>query len=267
MNKNQTALITGASSGIGLEFARLLASEGYNLVMVARDETQLLETKRKLEEAFDIDIRVITKDLSKHEIATEICNELEKEHIQIDVLINNAGVGLFGDFADTDWNRESDILQLNVVTLTHLTKLLIPQMIKRKHGHVLNVASTASFRPGPLMSVYCATKAYVLSLSQAIAKEVAGTGVSVTALCPGPTDTLFNETAGVQKAPLPGSQKIASPREVAEFGYRAMLRGNSVAIHGLKNRATVLIGKFLPRQVITNLVYKKRKGWRIDRQS
>jgi short-subunit dehydrogenase len=266
MNQNETALITGASSGIGLEFARLLGRKGYNLVLVARDDKKLLDLKKELDARFDIRIKVIPQDLSKNEAATEIYNTLERDHLQIDLLINNAGFGLFGDFAHTDWNREAGMLQVNVVTLTHLTKLLMTRMIERKHGHILNVASTGSFRPGPMMSVYCASKAYVLSFSEAIAAEVDGTGVSVTALCPGPTDTRFNKTAGLKKTGSQGEVNTADPREVAEHGYRAMLRGKSVAIHGFRNKVTVGMGKLLPRQVVTGLVHKKRKRWRTTGQ-
>lgn len=266
MNQNETALITGASSGIGLEFARLLGSKGYNLVLVARDEKKLHDIKNELEDRFGIETIVIPRDLSKNEAAVEIHNALEKDHIRIDVLINNAGVGLFGDFTHTDWNREAGILQVNVVTLTHLTKILMSRMMERRHGYILNVASTGSFRPGPLMSVYCASKAYVLSFSEAIAAEAAGTGVSVTALCPGPTDTRFNKAAGLRKAGAQAEGNAAAPGDVAEFGFRMMLGGKSVAIYGFKNRVMTGLGKLLPRRVVAGLVHKKRKRWKIRKQ-
>ena len=256
MNQNKTALITGASGGIGYEFAKLLAKDNYNLVLVARSEEKLQQLKMDLETGFKISAKVITKDLSKMGAVDEICNELDKEKIAINILINNAGLGNFGEFTETNWQKEAEMIQLNILALTHLTKLILKRMVERKNGKILNLASTASFQPCPLMAVYGATKAYVLSFSEAIANELKGTGVTVTALCPGPTKTNFSNKANMQNSKLFNDKKLSSSEEVAKYGYEAMKKGKTVVIYGLKNKVLAFSARFAPRNLVTKISRK-----------
>ncbi|HLN57107.1 MAG TPA: SDR family oxidoreductase, partial [Thermoanaerobaculia bacterium] len=191
------ALVTGASSGIGKELARLIAADGYDLVLVARRQERLEELARELSVAHGVSARVIAADLADPDSPKRIVEELEAERIAVDVLVNNAGFGIYGRLWNSDITRQLEIIQVNVVALTDLTGRLLPGMVSRKRGRIVNVASTAAFQPGPYQAVYYATKAYVLSFSEAIAEELKGTGVTVTALCPGPTTTEFQEAAGL----------------------------------------------------------------------
>ncbi len=249
----KTVLITGASGGIGNAFARLFAAKGHDLVLVARQRQKLEAIKQTLEGAHPIKVHVIACDLSIVGSPKDIYNDLKQNSIPIDILINNAGAGLWGRFIETRWDKELHIMQLNVVNLVHLTKLILPQMIKRGEGAVLNVASTVGFVPGPLMSIYYASKSFLLSFSQALSCELKGTGVSVTTLCPGPTQTDFQQTAEVKK---PGLQGMASAERVAEFGYRALLKKQRVAIYGFKNNVLVGLTQVLPRNLVANIMYK-----------
>jgi len=198
----QTALVTGASSGIGLELARLFAAGGYGLVLVARSGGKLEELANELRNRHGVDVRVMAIDLARPESSEELVRELEQAGVAVDVLVNNAGFATFGPFAETHLRAELEELQLNVVTLTHLTKKLLPGMLARRRGGVLNVASTAAFQPGPLMAVYYASKAYVLSFTEALAEELRGTGVTISALCPGPTVTGFQKRAAMEDSGL-----------------------------------------------------------------
>lgn len=189
----KTALITGASSGIGLEFANLLAKDGYHVVLTARNEKRLSEIANELKAKHGVDVTVLAKDLSLTDAAEELTAEILAKGIEVDILINNAGFAAYGPFDETSWKDEKDMIQVNITALTTLTKQLLPGMIKRNRGKILNVASTAAFQPGPLMAVYYATKAYVLSFSEAIDYELSHTNVSVTALCPGATATNFEK--------------------------------------------------------------------------
>lgn len=250
---NKTALITGASSGIGLELARLFARDGYNLVLVARSEIKLRELADELQQAHGIQITVLAHDLSQPQVPDAIFEALQKQKAQVDVLVNNAGVGTYGPFAEIDWDKERDLLQINIVTLTHLTKLFLPLMLERRSGKILNVASTAAFQPGPLMAVYYASKAYVLSFSQALSNECQGTGVTITALCPGPTQSDFQERAAMTQSKLVQGTLMSS-QEVAAQGYKAMQRGKRRIITGRSNRAWTLAAKFLPTGATLKLV-------------
>ncbi len=187
----KTVLITGASAGIGLEFARLFANDGFKLVITASNEQRLLERARQLHDDHNAEVEVIAEDLSCDGAAARLVREIEKRQLEIDVLVNNAGFGVYGMFSDTDGVKEHELLHVNIVALTELTKLLLKPMLERGAGKILNVGSTAGFVPGPGMAVYYASKAYVLSFSEALANELEGTGVSVTVLCPGPTGTNF----------------------------------------------------------------------------
>lgn len=248
------ALITGASGGIGMELARTHAAKGGDLVLVARSADKLSRLKVELEKAYQVDVLTISKDLAKREGPGEIYEELQQKDIQTDILINNAGFGDYGFFHETDWEKEEQMIDLNMKSLTHLTKLFLPDMIKRRSGRIMNVASTAAFQPGPLMAVYYATKHYVLAFSEAIANEVKDYGVTVTALCPGPTASGFQSAAAMEESRLVNSIKMPSSAEVAEYGYRAMLRGKTVAIHGTANSIMAKSVGFLPRKLVTGLV-------------
>jgi short-subunit dehydrogenase len=252
--QNNTALITGASGGIGYEFAKLLANDCSTIVLVARSADKLQELKKELVSISRASVIVIAKDLSQPEAAEEIYQELKKENIAVDILINNAGIGSSGNFADTDWQKESAMITLNVATLTHLTKLFVKGMVERKNGKIVNVASTAAFQPGPLMAVYYASKAYVLSFSEAIADELKGTGVQVTTLCPGPTATGFAKGANIERSRLFKLLPPAKPAEVARYGYEAMKKGKTLAVHGMINKIIALSVRFSPRSVILAIV-------------
>jgi short-subunit dehydrogenase len=250
----QTALITGASSGIGLDFAHLFARDGHDVVLVARSEAKLRELARDLEQQHDIAAHVIVADLSKPDAPREVFEETRKRGLQIDVLVNNAGYGLGGKFGETDLQTELDMIQVNVSALTHLTKLYLAGMVARASGKILNVASTAAFQPGPLMAVYYATKAYVLSFSEAIAEELKGSGVTVTALCPGPTSTGFAAAADMTNSRLFKLTKPMSSMQVAQLGYHGMQRGKRVVITGFRNKLSAQSVRVTPRFVVTKVV-------------
>jgi short-subunit dehydrogenase len=242
-----TALITGASDGIGLELARIMAANGYDLVLVARNQKRLEEIARELKPAR---VRVLAKDLSVGGAAEEIHREVP----QVDVLVNNAGFGVFGKFAETPLDAELGMMQVNMTALVALTKLYLVGMVAAGRGRIMNVASTAAFQPGPLMAIYYATKAFVLSFSEAIANELAGTGVTVTALCPGPTATGFQERGQMQDSGLVKGKKIMDARTVAEAGYRAMLAGKTLVVPGVKNKLLAQSVRLSPRSMVTKLV-------------
>ena len=248
----RTALVTGASSGIGSELAQLFAAHDHDLVLVARSTAPLDDLARTLSSAHAITATVIGQDLSTPTAAADVHAELRSRGIQVDVLVNNAGFNVYGPFAETDHAEELRMLAVNVVALTSLTKLLLPGMLARGFGRILNVASTASFSPAPLDSTYAATKAYVLSFSEALAEELRGTGVTVTALCPGPTDTDFARRAAMLDTSI-FTGRLMTARDVAAIGYRALARGKTIAIAGLANRALVLVIRFSPRALVTRI--------------
>jgi uncharacterized protein len=250
----QTALITGASGGIGYEFAHIFAREHYNLILVARSEQILEELKAQLEQKYAVQCTVIVADLSNLEEVRSLVAHIHDARTNVDVLINNAGFGDYGFFTETSWEKELQMINLNVTALTFLTKEFAKSMVARKGGNILNVASTAAFQPGPLMAVYYATKAFVLSFSEAIANELQGTGVKVTALCPGPTISGFEAAAELGESKLFRGKKLPSSREVAEYGYKAMKKGKRVAVHGFVNSLQVFLLRFSPRILITAIV-------------
>lgn len=252
----KTALITGASNGIGLELAKVHASKGDHLVLVARSKSKLEALKTELENQFKIKVLIIEKDLSAPNAAKEVYEQTSKANIQIDYLINNAGFGDFGMFYETDWNKESEMIQLNITTLTHFTKLYLQDMVKRKSGKIMNVASTAAFQSGPTMAVYYATKAYVLSFSEAIDNEVRDKGVTVTTLCPGATESGFQAAAAMEESALVKGKKLPTSKEVAEYGYKAMMQGKTVAIHGFMNAVMANAVRFLPRAMVVKTTRK-----------
>ena len=251
-----TALITGASNGIGLELAKVHASKGGDLVLVARNKSKLDELKTELEKQYKISVYIIGKDLSAFNSAQEVYDETTKENIQIDFLINNAGFGVFGMFAETDWNKELQMINLNITTLTQFTKLYLKDMVKRKSGKIMNVASTAAFQSGPTMAVYYATKAYILSFSEAVGDEVSDKGVTVTSLCPGATESGFQAVAAMEESNVVKGKKLPTSREVAEYGYAAMMKGKTVAIQGLMNYLMANSVRFLPRALVVKITRK-----------
>jgi short-subunit dehydrogenase len=242
-----TALVTGGSGGIGLELAKVLARNDFDLVLVARNRDTLEAAAGQLEGKFDVKTHVFAADLTRTEAPEAIFNFLQNENIPIEVLVNNAGFGLGGEFADTKLQRELEMIQVNIAALTHLTKLFLPPMIKRGSGRILNVASTAAFQPGPLMAVYYATKAYVLSFSEALAEELRNSGVTVTALCPGPTQTGFADVAEMGDSRLFNTFGIADAADVAQYGFDAMMHGKRLAIPGVKNKVIAQANRFAPR--------------------
>ncbi|WP_066225167.1 SDR family NAD(P)-dependent oxidoreductase [Formosa haliotis] len=248
----KTVLITGGASGLGLELAPLFAKDNYDLVLVDINAKKLNEAKVYLERDYKVNVRTMAKDLSQVNISQEIVTELGET--EIDVLVNNAGFGLFGTFATTDWEREAQMLNLHVLTTTHLTKLLLKGMVQRGFGRILNLSSLAAFQPGPLMSLYYATKGYMLSFSEAIANELKGTGVTVTALCPGPTKTSFQEVVSSGTTENKITFNMATAKDVAAYGYKAMNKGKSVAIPGGFNKFLATLPRFMPRNVATSIV-------------
>jgi uncharacterized protein len=256
-SNKKTALITGASGGIGLDLAREFAKDGYNLVLVARSKDKLEAIAADFAKQYNISATVIAKDLARTSAPDELYNDIKTQGIQIDALVNNAGFATYGKFVEIPLERELQEMQLNMVTLTHLSKLFGKDMVARRNGKILNVASTAAFQPGPLMAVYYATKAYVLSFSEALANEFEGTGVTVTVLCPGPTESGFQERAAMQESKLVqkgGMMRMMTSAEVAAQGYEAAKRGQTVIIPGFANQMGTLLPRFLPRNMVTRTV-------------
>lgn len=250
---SKTALITGASNGIGYEMAKVLAAKDTNLVLVARNKSKLDELKDEIEGKYKVWVYTIGKDLSLPNAAREVYDELKTKSISVDYLINNAGFGDFGPFVESNWEKQEQMISLNITTLTYLTRLFLEDMICRGGGKVLNVASTASFQPGPTMAVYFASKAYVLSFSEAINDEVRKYGITVTALCPGPTHSGFQKASALEGSKLIERKNLATSKEVAEYGYKAMMKGRAVAIHGFKNVIMANSVRFAPRSLVVKL--------------
>ena len=251
------ALITGASSGIGLELAHVYAARGFNLVLVSRDEDKLHKVAKTLAREYGQQVEAIAIDLTLSHAVDKITNQLRKDKISIEVLINNAGYGLFGPATETDFATERNMIDLNIVALTNLTKHFAREMTQRGHGGIMNVASTASFFPGVNMSVYYATKAYVLSYSLALAEELAQANVHVMALCPGPTKSNFATTAHASKTRLFGRPMDA--RKVAEVGYRGMKYRRRVVVVGLRNKLAVYARRLIPDWLAAQSVRKAIK--------
>jgi len=250
----KTVLITGASGGIGLELARIFAQQKNNLVLVARSETTLNELAASLAQQHNIQVWVLAKDLSDISNAKAVADYCGQQGITIDFLINNAGFGDFGLFAESNWQKQLEMINLNITTLTFLTRLFLPGMVQRGFGKIMNLASTAAFQPGPLMSVYFASKAFVLSFSEAISNELENTGVTVTALCPGGTESGFQKAAALEESKMVKGKKFPSSAVVAAFGYKAMMKGKVVAIHGWRNALMAASVRFSPRWLVRKIV-------------
>jgi short-subunit dehydrogenase len=253
------ALITGATSGIGFELAKLFAHHNYNLVIVARSQEELDMTAIKLE-LFGMDVIKIAKDLFKRDEVFSLCDEIKKEGIEIDVLVNDAGQGVCGEFKDTDIERELNIVNLNICATVILTKYFVKDMISRGRGRILNLGSVADKVPGPWQSVYHATKAFVQSFTTAIREELKGTGVTLTSLMPGVTDTdFFNKACMNQSTTMPDKEAMAKPADVAMDGYKALMAGEDQVISGFKNKAQVNMTSAVPNGVAAHKVHKQQK--------
>lgn len=253
---NKTALITGAANGIGKELAIIMASKGIDMVLVSRNQGKLDTLSIDLIRDYNVRIETLSVDFGEENAPEEVYGFVNEKGMEIDYLVNNAGFGMFGEFTEISLETEKEMIQINVTALTALTKLFVKDMIKRGGGKVLNMASTASFQPGPLMSVYYATKHYVLAFSEAIAEELRGTNVTVTALCPGPTATGFQERANMGNSKIVMGKKLPAAKDVAQFGFEKMMRGNRVAIHGLMNTIMATSVRILPRNLATFIVRK-----------
>lgn len=243
-----TTLITGSSSGIGLELAKLFAAGGDHVVLVARNEEKLSELAELIRSTYSVDATVLCSDLAKPDAADDVFAELDARSIVVDNLVNNAGIGALGSFASLSADRQTDMLMVNIVSLTRLTRLLLPSMLQRGHGGILNVGSTAAYQAGPKMAVYYASKAYVLSFTEALHEELRGSGLNVTCLEPGPTKTGFGDDSGMSKLAMFKSQAM-SASDVAKEGYRAFQKNTDVVIPGWKNRIMKTSVGFLPRFV------------------
>lgn len=243
---NETALITGASSGIGLHLAREFAQHGHPVVLVAPVEAELQQIAQSIRTEFAVEARVIAKDLELEDSAHEIFDELQRAGVTVDILVNNAGHGQRGHFWEIPLEQDLSMVRLNIEAVLRLTKLFLPPMLARKRGRILNTASVAGFEPGPMLAVYHSTKAFVLSLSEALATELKETGITVTALCPGPTDTDFFPKADMTETRA--MQKAMAPQDVAAAGFKALMAGERVVVPGGMNKALVFARRLLTEE-------------------
>lgn len=256
---NKYALITGATNGIGYELAKLFASDNYNLVIVARSESEL-QAKAQEFRSYGVEVIAIAKDLFKSEDAFALCQEIQSKGIQVDVLVNNAGQGVYGLFKDTDINRELDIISLNIASTIILTKHFVKEMVARNSGKILNLASIASEVPGPWQSVYHATKAFVLSFSEALRSELKDTEITVTALQPGATDTDFFNKADMQSSKaVQDKEALSDPADVAKDGYEALMDGKDKVVSGFKNKVQVALGNITPDTILAEQTKKQQE--------
>ncbi|HVS94626.1 MAG TPA: SDR family oxidoreductase [Mucilaginibacter sp.] len=258
-NNQKYALITGATSGIGYELAKLFAQDKYNLVNVARSEAELRTREAELNND-GIEVISIAKDLSDRNEVMELCEEVHMRGIRIDVLVNDAGQGLYGEFKNTDLERELAIIDLNISATMILTKHFLREMVERNEGKILNLASIASKLPGPLQSVYHATKAFVLSFSDALHSELAETNVTVTALMTGVTDTdFFRKAEMLDSKAVQDKDAMADPAEVAKDGYEALMAGWDKVISGFKNKAQVAMSNMMPDSIVADMLKKQQE--------
>lgn len=251
----KTALITGATEGIGLEFSRLFAQKGINVILVARNESRLQIVSKELS-LLKVDVKIYAKDLSIVDNAKYIYNDLKAQSIAVDYVVNNAGIGINDKYVNVDWQRDLEMLNLNMITLAYLTKMFAKDMAVRKFGRILNLGSTGSFQAGPNMAAYCASKAFVLSLSEAVNYELKGINVRVTTLCPGVTDTKFHSAAQTGNTIMDKLFPHSTPDAVAKYGFRIMMKGKSMGVHGCINKFLVFTNRFTPRRVIIAIASK-----------
>ncbi len=251
--KLQTALVTGASGGIGYELAKLFAHDHYDLVLVARSSDKLNQVAAELQGQFGVTVKTVALDLAAAPAPKFLFDQLQRERVAIDILVNNAGFGVLGEFAQIPEEEILGQISLNITALTRLTRLFLPPMLARRGGKIMNVASTAAFQPGPLMAVYYATKAYVLSFSEALANEVAGSGVTITCFCPGATNTNFQKRANMESSRLFKKFGAMNTDVVARDGYRGLMAGRTVVISGAQNWLVAESVRFAPRKLVTAL--------------
>lgn len=255
-------LVTGASRGIGYELTRLAAGDGYNPVLVSRTEEDLLEVKEELEEEYGVRGKIITGDLSEPGTPEKIFDEIESSNYRIDLLFNNAGRGQMGEFTETDWETDREMMHLNMDAVIHLTKLFLPGMKERGEGGIINVSSLAAFQPGPLMALYYASKSFVQSFSEALAEEVKSYGVNVTALSPGPVDTGFRIKGNTPSTDQSDRSVALDPEHVARAGYEGLKNGKRVVVPGKLASVAPQLTRFLPRKIVTRVV-KKLNDYRL----
>ena len=266
MKQKETVLITGATSGIGLELARLFAKDEYQLVIVARDEEQLTATAAMLKREYGAEVVTIAKDLFNPESGFELYEEVKAKGLMIDVLVNDAGQGQYGEFADTDVRRQLQIIQLNISSLVVLTHSYLQDMLARGTGRILNLSSIASKTPGPWQAVYHATKAFVQSFTEAVRSEVKNKGIVVTALLPGVTDTdFFNKADMNNSKAVQDKSKMAHPADVAKDGYEALMRDDDKVVSGMGNKIQVAMGNIIPDDMMADQVGKKQEP--VDKSS
>ncbi len=258
--QGKTALITGATSGIGYELAKLFAKDGYNLVIVARHPDELQQAAYNLKQMSNVRVLTMTKDLFIHQSAHDIYDELRDRGIRIDVLVNNAGHGHYGEFVHSDLRTELNIIHLNICSLVTLTKLFLKDMVDRGEGKILNLSSIASKSPGPWQSVYHGTKAFVQSFTEAVREEVKYSGVTLTALLPGVTDTNFFHKAHMESSKVvQDKSKIADPADVAKDGYKALMEGKDMVVSGYKNKIEVAMDAVTSDQKLAEKTYQQQK--------
>ena len=252
-------LITGASSGIGLEFARIFAKNKHNLILVARNKHNLNLLKKELLSQYKVDIQIVPMDISGNIGATNLYKLVKTKKLEVDILINNAGIGTHGEFIEKNIQSDLDMINLNIITPTILTKLFLQDMLKMGRGKIFNIASTASFQSGPLMSVYYGTKSYLLNFSEGIAEEMRNSDIKVVTLCPGPTKTAFEKMDKIEKR-LFKNFHIAQPKDVAKYLYKNMETKKDILIHGNLNKFMVAFSKFIPRKINLSLIKKIQKN-------
>ncbi len=265
---SETALVTGAAGGIGFEFCKLAGNKGYNLVMVDLDSKGLERAKSQLSQELKVNIQTLTQDLSEESAATNIVEFLNQQGITVELLFNNAGFGNFGYFSESSWAKDRAMLQVHMITTTHLTKLLLPGMISRGKGYILNNASVAAFVPGPLMSTYHASKSYLLNFTQALANEMKGTGIKASVLCPGMTKTNFAKANGNDEPNI--KFNIMDSDYVASFAFEALMKGKVVIVPGFWNKLSAFLPRLLSRNTVANMVgniQRKNHAKRADQKA
>ena len=260
MNSKSYTLITGASGGIGHDLALLAAADGKNLVLVARSAEKLNRLAETIRKNHKSEVLVLDFDLSTEEGVKKLLADISVKNIQIETLINNAGFGDFGDFSKADLGKNLEMIRLNISALTQLSHFALQGMTQAGKGKIMNVASTAAFMPGPGMAVYYASKAYVLSFSEALTRELKGSGITVTTLCPGPTDTDFAAAAGLGKSLMHRMLPPQTSMQVAKAGYKAMMQGKAIEIPGFMNKLSSMTPRFTPRSIVRNLIYGIHKN-------
>jgi short-subunit dehydrogenase len=256
----KTTLITGASEGIGYEFAKIFAQNGHDLILVARNENRLLTISQELSLNHKVHVKYYAKDLSKIENAQFIYEEIKSQNITVEYVVNNAGFGINSQYVDIEWERELEMFNLNMITLAYFTKVFAKDMKERGFGRILNLGSTGSFQPGPFMAGYCATKAFVLNLSEAINYELKGSNVHVSTLCPGVTESKFHEVAQTRKTLMMKFLSQARAEDVANYGFKLMMKGKSFGVHGFMNKMMIFSNRFASRAMSIGVAAKLMKA-------